>query len=263
MKCHSVIGCTGLAVAAATSSSKRVANLLALGAASLSLWGTSALAFTNLVKNPSFEVNGGGGQFQGTGFFAAFGPSTSVTDWTVTGLGQSIAVIRDNNNLSIWPALTSATLPVTTSGTFYFQADGDITGPYNASISQVINNLTPGNTYELSFDWAAGSQYPYRPITSGWDIIFGTDTDSVSAIVPNPNTFSGWKPYAKTFIANSTGSQILRFLSKGTPAGEPPMSLLDNVQLREMPPVPGPLGILGAAAAFGYSRRIRRRIRRY
>ena len=268
MECHSVIGCTGLAVAAATSSSKRVANLLALGAASLSLWGTSALAFTNLVKNPSFETNGGAGLFYGMGFYGPSGcnpatPATSVTDWTVTGLGKSVAFIKSNNNLTQCPSYVP--LPHATDGTFYFAADGDIigdiAGPYNVSISQMIN-LIKDNTYQLSFDWAAAPFLANTSITSGWDITIGTDLAESLRAPAGPNTFSGWIPYSKTFTATSTGSQILEFLSGGTPAGLPPTSLLDNVQLREMPPVPGPLGVLGAVTAFGYSRRIRRRIRR-
>jgi hypothetical protein len=43
---------------------------LAVAAAALSLWGTSAQALgPNLVQNPSFETNTGT-QFQGTGFFS-------------------------------------------------------------------------------------------------------------------------------------------------------------------------------------------------
>jgi hypothetical protein len=37
--------------------------------------------------------------------------------------------------------------------------------------------------------------------------------------------------------------------------------MIDNVSLRKVE-VPGPLGILGVATAFGYSRRLRRRINR-
>ncbi|MCX5959284.1 MAG: hypothetical protein NT053_05415 [Cyanobacteria bacterium] len=240
-----------------------------MAAAALSLWGTSAQAFTNLVQNASFEVNGGACQFQGTAFYGLVGPinngppacDSAFKNWTVTGLGASIANIRDNDNLSIWQALDSVIPPLTTSGTYYYQADGDVSGPCNASISQIINNLIPGNSYQLSFDWAAGSQFPYRPITSGWDVAFGNETDSVSVIVANPSTFSGWQSYSKIYTA-STGSQILEFLSKGTPAGQPPLSLLDNVQVRDVSAVPGPLGVLGLATAFGYSRRLRQRIRR-
>ena len=257
-------------MAPATCGRKQTATLLALGAAALSLWGTTALAFTNLVQNPSFENNGGAGQFVGSGFFPSYGggigvppvgvPATSVSNWTVTGLGASIANIRDNNYLTQWPVLASAPLPLATSGTFYFQADGDIGGSYNVSISQMVN-LIAGNAYQLSFDWAASPYFRDTSITSGWDITFGSDQDQVRASA-GPNTFSGWIAYTKTFTPTSTGLQIVKFISSGTPAGMPPMSLLDNVQLREMPPVPGPLTVLGAAAAYGYSRHLRRRIRR-
>lgn len=256
---------TSLAGAPAHTNRKRTTTLLALGAAALSLWGTSAQALgLNLVQNSSFEDNGGAGQFQGTDFFiftpVGGVPATSVSGWTVTGLGAGIASIRDNKNLTQWPALASVPLPPTTSGAFYFQADGDTIGHFNASISQIITTLIQGNTYQLSFDWAAAPFFPNTLITSGWDITFGKDNDTVRAAA-GPNAFSGWTTYTKIFTATSP-SQTLRFLSSGTPAGQPPFSLLDNVQLREISPVPGPLGVLGAATAFGYSRRIRRRIRR-
>lgn len=58
MKRHSVLGSIGHTTG------------LAVAAAALSLWGTSAQALgPNLVQNPSFETNTGT-QFQGTGFFS-------------------------------------------------------------------------------------------------------------------------------------------------------------------------------------------------
>ena len=74
-------------------------------------------------------------------------------------------------------------------------------------------------------------------------------------------SFSGWKTYSKVFTATAP-TQILSFLSKGGPTGVPPMSLLDNVSVQEVPRVPAPVGFFGVAAAFGCSRHLRRRIRR-
>ena len=131
MKRHSVpdsIGSnSGLAVVAEGCSRSKSATLLALGAAVLFFWGTSARAFTNLVQNASYEVSGGAGQFQGPGFWSQFCgssgcvPPTSVSNWTVTGMGLSIASIRDNHNLTQLPTLASAPLPLATQEHFIFK----------------------------------------------------------------------------------------------------------------------------------------------
>lgn len=261
MKRHSVLGSightTGLAVAVAV----------------LSLWGTSAQALgPNLVQNPSFE-NNTGTQFQGPGFFFNQPSQTAANfpNWTVTPTTQSIAGIGDNNLSGVggntWISLVTHPTPITNSGQYYFIADGDYTSGVDAMISQVISGLMPSATYQLSFDWAVGQCsvvfYPCGSsltYNSGWDIGFGLSTDSVNSLAIPTQSFFGWNTYINTFTATAT-SQTLSFLSKGGPSGVPPLSLLDNVSLK-MADVPGPLGILGVATAFGYSRRLRRRIGR-
>jgi hypothetical protein len=161
--------------------------------------------------------------------------------------------------LAAWPS------PKTTSGQYFFIADGDYNSGVNAMISQTITGLTIGSSYQLSFDWGAGvctvvppCDTP-PPFNSGWDISFGLATDSVNSGPVPFQSFSGWQTYSKIFTATAT-AQTLSFLSKGGPTGVPPMSLLDNVSVAEVPSVPGPLGILGLATAFGCSRRLRGRI---
>jgi len=153
---------------------------------------------------------------------------------------------------------------MTTSGRYFFIADGDITNGVDALISQVITGLSIGFPYQLSFDWGASvcmvvqSCDASPPFISGWDVSFGSSTASVNNGPVPFQSFSGWKTYTNIFTANAT-SQTLSFLSKGGPSGVPPLSLLDNVSLRKAD-IPGPLGILGIATAYGYSRRLRRRI---
>lgn len=259
MKRHSVLGSIGHTLG------------LAVVAAFLSLWGSSAQAVgPNLVQNPSFEIHTGT-QFQGAGFFGnQLGQmAANFPSWTVTPTTQSIAVVGDNNVVTggnAWVELAGWPSAMTTSGDIFFIADGDFTNGVDALISQVISGLSIGSAYELSFDWGAGvckvvppCNTP-PPFNSGWDITFGSHTDSVNSGPVPFQSFSGWKTYSNIFTATAT-SQTLSFLSKGGPSGVPPLSLLDNVSLT-MADAPGPLGILGVATAFGYSRRLRRRIGR-
>lgn len=254
---------------AASRNTRAASTVLVLAAAACSLLGTSAEAIgPNLVQNPSFEINTGT-QFVGAGFWPLMSgqgqSAANFPNWTVTAPSyQGIAVIGDNTILggNTWASLAAWPAPQTTSGRYYFQADGDYTSGVNATIAQVITGLTIGASYQLSFDWGAGvcSVVPPcdtpPPSNSGWDITFGTNTDSVNSGPVPFQSFSGWQTYAKVFTATAT-SQTLSFLSKGGPTGVPPMSLLDNVSVTA---VPGPFGILGVASAFGCSRRLRRRI---
>lgn len=266
---------TRMALAPATSGRRHAARvMLALGTASLSLWGTAAQALgPNLVLNPSFE-NNTGTQFVGTGFWPLMSGQgqtpANFPNWTVTAPSyQAIAVIGDNNNPlggNSWASLAAWPAPQTSSGQYYFQADGDYTSGVEAMISQAITGLTVGASYQLSFDWGAGvctvvPPCDASPPNSGWDISFGLDTDAVNSGPLSPQSFSGWQTYSKVFTATAM-TQTLSFLSKGGPTGVPPMSLLDNVSVAEVPRVPGPLGILGVATALGCSRHLRRRLRR-
>ena len=268
MKRHSVLGLFGHT------------TWLAVAAAALSLWGTSAQALgPNLVQNPSFETNTGT-QFQGMGFLNLPGLTpANFPGWTVTpGLNtpkNALAFVYSNNVnggsaffISSWP------LGKTNSGTYFFGADGDWNdtvfsscGPgcgadLTATISQTINGLIVGYSYNLTFEWAAAQQNSglQGPFNSGWKIQFGSSIDSVDSGTVAAQSFSGWSNYSRYFTATSA-SQTLSFLSSGTPGGQPPISLLDNVSIT-MADAPGPLGILGVATAYGYSRRLRRRIGR-
>ena len=70
----------------------------------------------------------------------------------------------------------------------------------------------------------------------------------------NPGTsFSGWNYASTSFTAKAT-SEILGFLSNGTPSGQPPVALLDGVNLTAAVPEPaswammiGGFGMIGAA----------------
>jgi len=70
--------------------------------------------------------------------------------------------------------------------------------------------------------------------------------------------FSGWQTEKFTFTASDT-SEVLTFLSLGTPNGLPPMALIDNVSLTVPEPASWAMMILGFGA-IGYAMRRRTRM---
>lgn len=143
-----------------------------------------------------------------------------------------------------------------------------IDGAYGrSSLEQLINGLTPGETYVLSFEYAGGQFTDATGATDqSWQVDFGSGTNSTPVMSVPAKGFSGWQNAAMEFAAGSS-SQILKFTAIGNPSGLPPFLLLDAVTLKpkEKPPnpgVPGPLPVFGAAAGLMVSRRLRARIRR-
>ena len=83
----------------------------------------------------------------------------------------------------------------------------------------------------------------------------------MTPVVSNPSQgFTGWFSDAFTFTATGA-SEVLSFLSIGTPSGLPPIATLDDVSLTATTPVPEPLSlaVLGAGVlGLGLVRRVRR-----
>jgi hypothetical protein len=131
-------------------------------------------------------------------------------------------------------------------------------GPLQGSISQTINGLEVGKVYTLTFDWAAGQLVNRSgPTTEQLQVTFGGDTvfTEVQSIVSGG--FSGWQSEKFMFTASNT-SEVLTFLSLGTPSGLPPMALIDNVSLTVPEPASWAMMILGfGAIGFAMRRRTR------
>jgi hypothetical protein len=149
-------------------------------------------------------------------------------------------------------------------------ADGDPV--FAGGIQQTVSGLTVGDTYTLTFDWAGAQQTGFAGnTTEKWQVTFGLQTQSTATNSLNSNSFNGWNSAGAgnmTFTATSS-SQLLTFLAVGSPSGEPPWLLLNNLDLEDAtnitPTVPEPgtfalLG-LGVLACIPAARRLRKNAR--
>jgi hypothetical protein len=190
----------------------------------------------NLVTNGGFETASRPASFE---FSTVFGTQNDVAGWTASS-GYNLlfdsatattvsADSRFGNTIEKIHALPSAS---PTGGNFV-ALDGD-TG-INGSISQVISGLTVGKSYNLQFSWAAAQLFSRDGDTTEMlNVTFGNDVFS-TAVVSNPSRgFTGWFNESARFTATSS-SQVLSFLSIGTPNGAPPLALLDGVSLSAVP----------------------------
>jgi hypothetical protein len=124
-------------------------------------------------------------------------------------------------------------------GGAFMVLDGD--PAYVGPLTQTINGLVAGTSYNLSFYWAAGelsNRTGYETVTLtgsfGADN-FSTSTFNNSTPAGSPGDFSGWKLANFSFKAQSA-SQVLSFLAAGTPANNlPPVAFLDGVTLTPVP----------------------------
>jgi hypothetical protein len=107
-------------------------------------------------------------------------------------------------------------------------------GAYHlGKITQAITGLIVGQTYQLTFNYAGAQEYGYNGAsTDSWKFGFlDQDIDEQTSVLNNVNHgFTGWQTETFNFVATQA-SDTLYFLAKGTPAGQPPFSLLDSVSL--------------------------------
>jgi hypothetical protein len=199
----------------------------------------AARAGTELVVNGDFEQT----TLTASGQFRA----SNVTGWSTTGYNflyfpgtaTTTGGQGDSGTVKLWGNNGFVDSP--TGGNFV-AADG----AYEVKpISQTINGLTVGQRYDVSFYWGAAQQSGYTGLTTErWDVSLGGQTQS-TATANNPNHgFTGWFHQTFTYTATST-SEVLSFLSQGTPTGEPPFALLDGVSVQESTSIAEP-----AAASF-------------
>ncbi|WP_158931849.1 DUF642 domain-containing protein [Acidisphaera sp. S103] len=135
------------------------------------------------------------------------------------------------------------------NGDNFVALDGDPSVGGGGGLSQMINGLTVGTKYTLSFVWAASQlQSKTGQTTEDLQVSLGGQIFATTPTVTNPsNSFTGWFTQAYTFTATST-QELLSFLSQGSPSGEPPIALLTDVSVTKVPE-PGTLTVLGAGLA--------------
>jgi hypothetical protein len=146
-----------------------------------------------------------------------------------------------NGGIGLWAqgangATTNSPVPNSPTGGNFVAFDGDTA--YNASISQTITGLTPGGTYQLSF-WQGAAQQngTTGATTEQWSVTFANQTQNSTVMNDVSHGWVNWNKQVMTFTvsAQSTGTEVLSFLSQGTPGGEPPVVLLDGVSLVAAP----------------------------
>ncbi|MGH8184882.1 MAG: hypothetical protein ACREPH_14595 [Rhodanobacteraceae bacterium] len=136
----------------------------------------------------------------------------------------------------------AVTAPPTGSGTF-IALDGQ--SNLETWISQTVSGLTSGAKYTVSFWWASTQEMSRTGATTEqFQVSLGGQSFLTGV---NSIGTHGWAPWAHnsfTFTANSA-SEMLQFLSIGTPANEPPFALLSNVSMTQSVPEPPELALFG------------------
>ena len=220
-----------------------------------------ASASVNLVTNGGFETVAG--SQSASNFTLGFSPNATLGSWSSASSGYNLLfhspIANSSSALSPYPGgqeFLQASTASPTGGNFVV-LDGDVN--VRGALSQTINGLTVGMGYLLTFDWGAG-QLASRTgaTTEQLQVSFGGQT-YLTPILNNASAgFSGWNSAAFNFTATST-SQVLSFLSLGTPSGLPPVALLDSVSVQAVPePATWAMMLLGfgmVGAATRYRRR--------
>ncbi|WP_309604928.1 PEPxxWA-CTERM sorting domain-containing protein [Phenylobacterium sp.] len=236
-------------------------KLTVLALSTLAALAVSASAHaTEFVSNGGFEAttlpvsSQFGGQF----------PSQQVTSWSTNGYnwvyrpGEADTVGGNGKygNVSLWGPGKGVANGMTASspnGGNFLASDPSFE---IGSIDQTVTGLVAGQTYKLSFYWAAAQQFGFNgPTTEGWDVSLGAETHSTGVVSNANHGFVPWKLATMSFTATGA-SETLSFLAKGGPSGgQPPFALLDGVSLKGGVPEPAAwalmimgLGSVGAAA---------------
>ena len=220
---------------------------------------TGASAAPNLVANGGFEATSRPGNFE---FGASSGSAGVVSNWTsastsaynllfnsaTANTSNAAGRFSSSGKEYMWASNASSQ-----GGNFVaLDGDSDVSGP----LTQVINGLIVGNVYTLSFEWAAGQLRSRDGATTEQLAYSLGNVQYATNIINNPSHgFSGWTTVTRNFTATST-SQVLSFLSVGTPNGLPPIALLDNVSLTAAVPEPATWGMMMLGfGAMGFAMR--------
>ncbi|MBC7802032.1 MAG: PEP-CTERM sorting domain-containing protein [Gemmatimonadaceae bacterium] len=200
-----------------------------------------AVSAPNLVLNGGFEATATSAPFANTEFGSSFPSGNGPANWASPSNSAynlyfdaaTAATVSANSRFGGSQKLASSYTGASPNGGRFVALDGDT--EFNGPLTQTISGLTSGAQYELNFFWAA-SQLDNRTgeTTERLAVTFGGVTQLTSVLTIPTQGFSGWLSQAFTFTA-SGATDVLSFLSLGTPNGLPPIALLDGVSLTEVP----------------------------
>lgn len=195
----------------------------------------SGYAHANLVSNGGFEIttgnsssfvmsNGTGGPYAPDNW--TFSGGIGCVTFSASTSSQSNAC--GSNFASLYPGWTFSS-----NGGNFVLMDGDPT--YHGTLSQSVS-VVQGHSYEISFEQAASQfQFYSGATTEQWQVCLGGQCQ-LSALMNNASKgFVPWENQTLTFTASTTGSELVSFMSVGTPNGLPPVVLLDGISMEEVP----------------------------
>lgn len=219
----------------------------------------------NLVTNGSFAISGGSTtqsfQFGSAGGYAPSGAAAGETlpGWATT----SYAYVFTSPAATALGAYNAALYNVTNApnGGNFIAEDTDPGAP--TAITQTVGGLVQGRSYTLSFYWAGAEQTGYSGTsTEKWNVTLGgSPTQSTIQITDPSQGFTGWNAATMTFVATTTGSEVLSFVASSSQA-VPPFALLANVSLVQTPePASAALLAVGIIGLIGLSWRQRASVR--
>lgn len=240
-------------------------KLLTAAAVSVGLLVAASQSFAAPIE---FVTNGGFETVTG-GSLPGYIKDRTIAGWTQVNTGNSgnfDAIYNagglQSGPLPLWGPASGYNNGLTDSPTGGNMVGLDGDSNFNWALTQNIAGLMIGKKYQLSFWWASGQQKDFAgSITNSIAYSFGTEAGSTGVVALPQGGFQPWAQVKALFTATST-SQLLSFLSVGTPNGLPPIALLDGVSMTEVAQVPLPAALpllgLGLAGLFGV-RRMRRK----
>lgn len=172
------------------SNSRHRAAVIGFSVMALSTFAISAKAQYGLGTNGGFESNTGTGQLGdnisatnwSTASYTFLFTSATAADTTFAVSSQGAPCDGSNCNLMLWGPGNGSNNGLTNrpdGGAFLASDPVDDPGP----ITQTINGLIVGDSYQLSFYFAAAQQYGFSGAnSSGWDVSLGSRTQPGNAL---------------------------------------------------------------------------------
>jgi hypothetical protein len=202
-----------------------------------------AAAFTNGDFQTGYSSN--------TEFGSSFSSGVGPTGWSASGYAlyydgsnstsaSALGQYAGSGKEKLWATLVGGASNGLTSdpifgasGNHFVALDGDTATGVQASIWQTLTGLVSGDTYEIAFNWGAAQlQSATGATTDSLQVTFGSASQTTSVLSDVSQGFVSGGLVKMSFVASST-SQLLQFLSIGTPNGLPPIALLDNVTVTD------------------------------